>query len=451
MNWRKKAWISLLLGVFVGTAAAQTQTAPTKPNYEALARQVITDFSSGKYDAVEARFGPQLAAALPLEKLPLAWKSALAQFGDFVSIESVRSEVMQGYTVEHVVCKFSRTEAEFIMPFSADGMLAGFRGVLVAADWTAPPYAKPDSFEERPVTVKTGRFELPGFLTLPKTGGPFPAVVLVHGSGPNDMDESLGPNRTFKDLAYGLASRGVAVLRYEKRTHKYGAQSSDDPTTFTVKDEEMDDSRSAVAMLATMPQIDPKRIFVAGHSEGGYLAPRIATGDSQIAGIILLEGNERPLDELIVEQVHYEASLSGPITPQTQTVIDQAEDAAKQLRNPDLKIGMTVNVLGASLPASYVLDLRAYHPADVAAALKIPILIVQGGRDYQVTMTDFADWQKALAGHTNVTYKTYPAINHLLMPGTGPASPAEYSKPNHVEQGVVEDIAAWVQLPQPRK
>jgi dienelactone hydrolase len=302
-----------------------------------------------------------------------------------------------------------------------------------------------DSFEERAVTVHSGHWDLPGFVTIPKGGGLFPAVVLVHGSGPNDMDETIGPNKTFKDIAYGLASRGVAILRYDKRTHKYGVQSSDDPTALTVKEEEIDDARSAVALLATMPEINPRRIFVAGHSEGGYLAPRIATGDPRIAGIILLEGNSRPLDELIVEQVRYQASMSGPVTPEIQKGIDDAEASANELRNPDLKPGMTVHVLGAPLPASYVLDLRAYHPTEVVAALKIPILIVQGERDYQVTMTDLALWEKALEGHTNVTFKTYPAINHLLMPGTGASLPAEYMKPNHVEQDVIGDMAAWVQ------
>jgi fermentation-respiration switch protein FrsA (DUF1100 family) len=92
-----------------------------------------------------------------------------------------------------------------------------------------------------------------------------------------------------------------------------------------------------------------------------------------------------------------------------------------------------------------VLDMRAYHQLDVAAALKIPVLVLNGERDYQVTMTDFNGWKKALAGHANVTFKSYPAINHLFIPGTGPPSPAEYLKPGHVELDVIEDIAAWIQ------
>jgi dienelactone hydrolase len=424
-------------------AAAQ---APAQQDYEAMARTVIADLVAKRFDRVAARYTEQMAQALPADKLAASWNGVITQVGAFQSITSVEKEELAGNHIVFVTCAFEKLTLTFRMVFDSQGKFAGFSSVPPASrsPWTAPDYAKLDSFEERTVTVHSGHWDLPGVVTIPKGGGTFPALVLVHGSGPNDMDETIGPNKTFKDITDGLASRGVAVLRYEKRTHKYGSQASDDQNTFTVKEEEIDDARAAVALLATMPEINPRRIFVAGHSEGGYLAPRIATGDSQIAGIILLEGNSRTLDELILEQVHYIASSSGPITPEMQKAIDDAETSAKELRNPDLRPGMTVHVMGASLPASYVLDLRAYHPTEVAAALKIPILIVQGERDYQVTMTDLALWKKALAGHANVTFKTYPATNHLLMPGTGPSVPAEYNKPNHVEQDVIEDMAAWI-------
>ena len=246
------------------------------------------------------------------------------------------------------------------MVFNDKGQLVGLTsvGLTPRAAWAPPDYANAASFEERAVTIKTGRWELPAFLTLPKTAEKHPAVVLVHGSGPNDMDESNGPNKMFKDIAYGLATRGVAVLRYEKRTHKYGAQSSDDVTKATVKDEVIDDARSAVALLATVPEIDPRRIFVAGHSLGAHLAPRIASGNTDIAGIVMLAGNVRPIEDLVVEQVRYEASLAGAMTPTIQKVIDDAEASAKAMRDPDLKPGMTVRLLGSPVPASYVLDLR---------------------------------------------------------------------------------------------
>ncbi len=150
-------------------------------------------------------------------------------------------------------------------------------------------------------------------MTKPAGVGPFPAVVLVHGSGPNDRDETFGPNKTFKDLALGLGSRGVAVLRYDKRTKVYGAKVSK-LNPFTLKAETIDDALEAVALLRKEPGIDATAIFVLGHSLGGTAAPRIGAADSGIAGLIMLAGAVRPLEQSIVDQMQYLADADGVIS-----------------------------------------------------------------------------------------------------------------------------------------
>jgi uncharacterized protein len=426
---------------------AALQAAPAQTNYESLAREIISNLVAKQYDKVSALYSPELAKDLPTQKLAASWESIITQLGPLQSVTGVETEDAAGMHIAFVTCVFQRLTLTFRIGFNSQGQFATFSSIPpdTATSWKSPDYAKPELFDERPITVRSGHWRLPGMLTIPHGTGPFPAIVLVHGSGPNDMDEGLGANKMFKDLAFGLASRGIAVLRYTKRTHKYGAQSADNADTFTLKDETIDDARAAVNMLTTIPQINSKRIYIAGHSLGAFSAPRIASGDPQIAGLILMAGNTRPIETLIVEQTRYEVSLSGPITPAGQQAIDLAEASARELTNPDLKPGMTVNFLGTSLPASYVLDMRAYHQTEVAASLKIPILILQGERDYNVSMADFDGWKKALAGHANATFKSYPGLNHAFLPGTGPSSPMEYAKPNHVELDVVEDIAAWVE------
>ena len=423
-----------------------TQTALVKMDYDEAARGIITDLVAKRYDKITALYSPELAQALSPDKLAASWENVVAQLGPFQSITSVEVEEAGGLHIAFATCAFQRVNLTFRMGFNSKGQFAAFSSIPpdTASSWRAPDYAKPELFTERPFTVLNGHWSLPGMLTIPRGRGPFPAIVLVHGSGPNDMDETLGVSKMFKDLAWGLASRGIAVLRYTKRSHKYGAQGADDFNTFTLKDETIDDARAAVAMLAATPEINSKRIYVAGHSLGAYAGPRIASGNPQIAGLILMAGNTRPLADLIVEQTRYEIGLSGPITAAGQKAIDQAETSVREFMNPDLRPGMTVNFLGVPLPASYVLDMRSYDQAEVAASLKIPILVLQGERDYNVSMADFDGWKKALAGHANATFKAYPALDHFFLPGTGPSSPMQYMKTNHVELDVVGDIAGWV-------
>jgi dienelactone hydrolase len=258
-------------------------------------------------------------------------------------------------------------------------------------------------------------------------------VVLVHGLGPNDRDETVGGTKVFKDLAEGLASRGIVVLRYEKRTKQYGARMAN-VAKYTVQDEAVDDAAKAAAMLQTQPQVDPKRVFVLGHSLGGYIAPRIAEEEGKLAGLILLAGNVRPIEDLALEQVQYLG-----VTGQRLESARSIQAKVKSLENGD---GDSPPVMG--VPAAYWLDLKGYDPAAQAKKLGIPMLILQGERDYQVTLKDFALWKAAVGASKGVVMKSYPALNHLFVAGEGKSLPAEYSKPGHVAPEVVEDIAKFV-------
>ena len=433
--------------LFLLLSLLAVQTPAPAPTPEAHARAVIASLVAGDYAAIESQYGDQLKAALPPGALRASWTTSAPQLGAYQGITDVKTQPVTAAGIAIVVatCRFANYDLPIRLGFDAAGRIVAFASLapVSRATWSPPPYADPSAFDARPVTLHTGHWDLPGIVTAPRSAGPHPAIVLVHGSGPNDINESIGPNRMFEDLAEGLASKGVVVLRYEKRTHKYGVKSSDDPAAFTVKDEEMDDADTGVALLAGMPDVDASRIFVAGHSEGGYLAPRIAARNRAVKGVILLAGNVRSLADAIVDQVQYQAKQAGAMTPQIQQAIDAANRSAAELNDPNLKRGMTVHVLGSPLPASYVLDLRTYHPAETAAALTIPILVLQGERDYQVTMVDFGLWHRALDGHPNITFRSYPGLNHFFFSGTGPSMPGEYLTPSHVDAAVVADIAAW--------
>jgi fermentation-respiration switch protein FrsA (DUF1100 family) len=435
-------------GLLLVTNLALLQTAPPAQKDEiGHARELIAAMTAKDFGRIEAQFDDKMKAALPPGRLALMWETLLAQAGGYKSCaKDSRVRVIGDKQMVITTCAFERASLDFQFAFDPASRLSGMAMRPAAAPevpYTLPSYATPTSYTESGLTVGSGEWALPATLDMPAGTGPFPLVVLVHGSGPGDRDETVGAEKPFRDLGVGLASRGIAVLRYDKRTKVYPQKLAADLRSFTVKQETIDDALEAVVTARSQPKIDPSRIFVLGHSLGGMLIPRIAGGDARLAGVIVMAGAARPMQQAIVEQLRYIAMADGTVGPAEQSGIDEASANAKAidaLTPADAASGRMI----ANAPASYWLDLRGYDPPAAAKAVAQPMLILQGERDYQVTMDEFAKWKAALAGKSNVTFHTYPALDHLFIAGTGKSVPAEYEVPGHVDEAVVNDVAAWI-------
>jgi dienelactone hydrolase len=426
------------------TATTVTQTIPDRDALAVAERFAQAFIDEQDFAQARADFDATMQSVMSEQQVEATWAGLNAQFGDYQGrADAYVSDTVDKYIRVAVPVTFEQAELLMrVVVDSTNGQISGLFFVP-AAEYTPPAYADPDTFEESELTIgEGGAWELPGTLTMPKGDGPFAAVVLVHGSGPNDRDETIEANKPFKDLAWGLASQGIAVLRYDKRSRVYGAQLAT-MNDLTVKEEVIDDALAAVELLRRTDKIDPQRIFVLGHSLGGMLAPRIAEADGDLAGLIILAGATRPLEDVIIEQTEYLASLSENTSPEAQRQIDAIQQAVAQVKalTPE-DAGQPGLIIGA--PASYWLDLRDYDPAATAARLSTPMLVLQGERDYQVTLTDFAGWQAALSSRSDVQLKTYAALNHLFIAGAGPGTPAEYATAGNVEEMVIEDIAMWI-------
>ena len=429
-----------------------TSTAPATTG-----RTVLNLAQAGRFEEIRDLFAPPLRAMVPPEALEAAWSAEVAQRGPVTAVgEPVSEPAGPGGVVVKVPVSLERGEMTVVISLADGGWLTGIQlapasAAEPAVPWQPPDYADPAAFDEQDVTVGSGPLAVPGTLSLPREGGPWPGVVLLGGSGPVDRDETVGRNKPFKDLAWGLASRGAAVLRFDKVTHVHGEKVVQD-RGFTLTDEYLPQAIAAIDLLRQHPGVDPGRIVVAGHSLGGTVAPRVAAAAPPVAGLVILAGGTQPMYWAAVRQVRYLASLNPATAAASEPAIEAMTRQAENVDSPDLSPSTPDSELPFGVPAPYWLDVRGYDPAAAAAALGKPILILQGGRDYQATVAeDLAGWQAGLAGRPDVTIRVYDADNHLFVPGSGPSSPAEYESAQHMDPVVITDIAAWLAsaLPEP--
>ncbi|MCX5444151.1 alpha/beta hydrolase family protein [Streptomyces nigrescens] len=387
-------------------------------------------------------FAPPLRAAVSADALRLAWAAELAGRGKVREIGEPVSAAGEGEAVRvRIPVRCADGNFTVVTSVGGDGLLHGLRlDPDDGAEWQPPHYAEPTRFIERDILLGAGPLAVPGTLSLPVGPGPWPAVVLLSGGGAFDRDESCGPNKPLKDLAWGLASRHVAVLRFDKITFTRPDRL---PSDFTMTDEYLPHALAAVRLLRQQPEVDADRIHLLGHSMGGKVAPRVAAADPSIAGLVLLAADAQPMHEAAVRVARYLTALAPH--PSADEAVTALVRQAALVAGPELTPDTPSELLPLGLSAAYWLDLRAYDPVATAAGLACPMLILQGGRDYQVTVADdLTRWRGALADRPDVAIRIHPDANHLFFTGRGRPTPAEYTRPGHVDSAVVDEIATWL-------
>lgn len=301
------------------------------------------------------------------------------------------------------------------------------------------------------VTIQASTaYPVEGILTLPDTKTEkVPAVVFVHGSGPADKDETIGANKLFRDFADGLAKKGIASLRYDKRTYTYGKQMVQElGGSLTVEEEIIHDVLFASHMLKTDPRIDANRVFLIGHSQGGMLAPRIDAEGGDFAGLVILAGTYRTLEEVIIDQ--NEDVLKQLDEAQYETALQQVQglkDKFDSIANMSEETAKQTPLVG-SVYAWYLKEMKQHPTKDFLIKTHKPLLVLQGDKDVQVSIEkDFNQYQQILKDHHNATCKLYPGLNHMFMKsiyGTIVRILEEYNIPQTLDNSVLEDVAKWI-------
>jgi dienelactone hydrolase len=297
----------------------------------------------------------------------------------------------------------------------------------------------PPGVTERQVKIGTGEWAVNATLTVPAGKGPFPAVLLVQGSGMGDRDMTIGRNKILRDVANGFAERGIIVLRAEKRLAQHVDQFRAQHIMPNLRTEFIEDSVTAVHLLQQMPEVDRKRVYVFGHSQGATFAPQIARLAGNTAGVVIACGSTRKPGEMMQDQASH-------VLAQPNISQEDRKEALRVLKESEQLEHLPAddNQFVMGMPASYWRYFYDYDAAAEAASLKGRVLAIQNGRDYEVTEKDLAGWKKALDGKPNVTFKFFPDLNHVLQEGTGVSTPDEYEKLGGASQEFIADIAAWL-------
>ncbi len=413
-------------------------------DFKSLALKFIGMLVKSDFKAATDLFDDQMKSLIPEFKLKDSWLSFTGESGNLLEMNVTKFVEQGSLRIVIVQCKFERIKLNVNVVFNDQGRISGLNLIPAEVPYNSPDYVNESLFKEVSITVGAGEWELPGTLTLPNNREKCPGVVLVHGSGPQDRDETIGPNKVFRDLAWGLASQGIGVLRYEKRTLEHSNKFTPELIAgITINEEVVEDALSAIQVLREHSGITD--VYLLGHSLGASVAPLIGEKAPYLAGLIMMAGIIRPLEDVILDQFTYLYNLTGSMSQQQKTDLENLREQVQRVKDPNLSDSVPSKMLPLGVSPAYWLALRNYSPKVVIKNLSMPILILQGGRDYQVLPgKDFTGWRNVLKNSSNASFKCYPSLNHLFIGGEGESTPQEYNIEGHVSLDVIKTISEWI-------
>jgi pimeloyl-ACP methyl ester carboxylesterase len=426
--------IVLFLGMLFHVSLMQAQTEEQKTT----ATVFIDALIGHEWDRLDALSHPTMREKIPREKWEKLIIDLVAKAGPVQKHYFASAERNGNYaSIVHRVL-FQKDSLAFRVVVDSLNLVGGFWLDPIAKEFRfiPPRYVDTTAFTERELTLGK-EFPLPATVSIPKGKGPFPAAVLVHGSGPNDRDATIGGNKMFRDIAWGLASRGVMVLRYEKRTKKYGAKMN--RYEITVKEETIDDAILAIELLARQPKADSTRLTLIGHSLGATLAPEIAAHAPAVDAVAMLAPTARPLEVVISDQLRYIASIQDTLSAEESVKLYAELEKAQQITAGTLMPTKTL----LSMPASYFYDLQKRDQHAYARALGKPIFVARGTKDYQASQIEYMMWQDILKESPGAAFRSYDNCYHIFITTDGRPGPWNYQMEGNVVEALIDDLTSW--------
>ena len=411
------------------------------PDADDRASVAVGLLEDGEFEAFYDSCDPVLQASLrSAAGLEAVWTQYTYGIGDFETIEESEAFTSDANTVTQTYCRHSEWGLLLTVTFANDDSIVGLFLGYYEPEGADP---LPEGLVETDTVVDAGTgYPLPGTLTSSADSGHGVAAVIVHGSGPNDRDGTITVNKPYRDIARGLASHGIDVLTYDKRTYVYGSGFCDDPAYATIDDETADDAVAAIAMLKGMGY---ERVYLIGHSMGGMLAPYIVDRcDGLCDGFVSLAGSPRDLTDILADQLWAQYSQL-PDADVYRQYIDSQLAVADSLAGMTNEQRASVTVFDQS--GYYIWSLDSIDEVAIAESLDVPMLFLQGGADFQVYAdVDYAMWEEALGDDPDAGFILYDGLGHPFIASGGPyaGTSLEYNLRGHVDGQVIEDIAGFI-------
>lgn len=400
----------------------------------------LSQFWQGNFAAFFHDLDEEEGHPIPKDTFAAQWGQLIQAFGPQQQVLHTSVVQENGFTSVEITTLHILRKLIITFLYTADGAVRRCSFQMAPLD-VAPQTS--ELWEEHAVQIGQLEKKLNGLLTLPKGEAKPPVVLLLQGSGPSNMNEQvgMGGNMPFADLAHGLAELGVASLRYDKRSYAY----PEDAAYAGVEVEYLDDAGEAVQSLRRDQRVDGDKIYLLGHSEGGMIGPEVLRRNPEIKGFISLAGTLRRLEDLMLEQVKKILADADTLSEeQKRTQREAMEQAVGQIKSLEGQEDASI-IAGASV--KYWRSLHRIAPPALVRQLDIPMLILQGGEDFQVLAdVDYPLWQDALSGNPNASFRLYPGLNHLFMTGGSKdhIDISVYNTLGHVDKQVISEIAAWV-------
>ncbi len=288
--------------LFLTSISAYTQKEKPNSNAQKIAIEVVKNLKENDYLSLVKSFDDNLKEKLTQERINQMMTSIESSYGKIESTLSLSEKVIAEGTFFHQEMQLEKGKLDLIFSLDEEERINNFR-VAPASNktpWEAPKFVDFSKFSTTAIEVGNDQPLMAEF-TKAKEGDQLIMAVLVHGSGPNGMNERLGPNELFKDLAYGLASNGISSIRYNKRSYDYPFASAKNMMSKTIDDEVTND---AVLAIQKARSLGAEKVILIGHSLGGFMAPKIASLAS-VDGVISMAGNSSALEDLIVSQYEH--------------------------------------------------------------------------------------------------------------------------------------------------